>query len=421
MRYNREPIIGDRDPWKSLFINIDNPSIGQYRPSSIVSICGSEALHRHEITFLTGASFCRAHAVAKMLAAAVIHGSYPFVPSLMVAKPDEQNTQQRNNRVLWIDSVHSYYTCCGIIDDFKRSFGASNENFRLMCLDGIGVFNECDETVLFHITDAIRDFKPALVVIDDVDHLAAECGAYRADNFYLEMREILDYHDTALLCVGYNLMGRAKSTAGFIGKRLFAIANNVYRVTNRGTLSILQRVKAISHDDQFQFAFSVNDQNFPQQVLMKPDTSSAAEQFAEATTVQDVFSEVITPDETLTPDQLVTRLNKRQTELNQLNRNRYLIADALARGVISRNDEGNYTINPKARTNCVLTDDHNRRWIEEYMDKLHIHSKIKALIPDKKPDDFSYFNKRAHFNPVPENLKIQDRSATHIPPDNVVP
>ena len=403
MHYNRTPLIGDLDPWESLFINIDNPSLGQYRPNALVSICGAEALHRHEITFLTGASHCRAHSVAKMLAAAVLNGGYPYVPSLEVAKPDDNQEKEEpvNNRVLWIDSVHSFYTCCGFIEDFKKTFGASNENFRLMCLDDIGVFNECDETVLYHVTNAIREFRPALVIIDDLDHLAPDCGAYRADNFYLEMREILDFHDTSLLCVGYNLLGRAKSTAGFIGKRLFAVANNVFRVTNRGTISLLQRVKAITHDDQLQFAFSINEQNFPQEVLMKPETSSAAELFAEATTVQDVFSEVITRDETLTPDQLVTRLNKRQTELNHLNRNRYLIADALARGVIFKNDEGNYTINPKARTNCILTETNNLRLIDEYVNNLHNYNKILPLIPNKKPNPFSYFNKRAHTTTQP--------------------
>ncbi len=396
MHYNRTPLIGDRDPWSSLFINIDSP-LQQYRPNPIVTICGSVALHRHDITFLTGASHCRAHAVAKMLAAAVLQGSYQYVPSLQVAKPqEEQDNQEQNNRVLWIDSVHSFYTCCSFIEDLKQHFGASNENFRLMCLDDLGTFNECDEVILCNITQAIRDFKPTLIIIDDLDHLTPECGAYRADNFYLEMREILDFYSTSLLCIGYNLIGRAKSTAGFIGKRLFPIANNVFRITNRGTTSLLQRVRAITDDGEFQFAFTINDKNFAQEVLLKPENSSAAAQYAEATTVQDVFNAVITEDEAVSPDQLVTRLNKRQTELNRLTRNRLLIADALARGVIIKDNQGYYTINPKSSPNSFLTEAHNRRLIDDYIDNLRSYNKIPNLLPDKKPNNFSYFNKRAH-------------------------
>lgn len=411
MHYNRTPLIGDRDPWSSLFINIDS-SLQQYRPNPIVTICGAAAIHRHDITFLTGASHCRAHAVAKMFAAAVLQGSYQYVPSLQVAKPDKpqegQDSQEdKNNRVLWIDSVHSFYTCCGFIQDLKQHFGASSENFRLMCLDDLGTFNECDEMVLCNITEAIRQFKPTLVVIDDLDHLTPECGHYRADNFYLEIREILDFYSTSLLCIGYNLMGRAKSTAGFIGKRLFPIANNVFRITNRGTTSLLQRVRAITDDGEFQFAFTINDKNFAQEVLLKPENSSAAAQYAQATTVQDVFNAVIDADETVSPDQLVTRLNKRQTDLNRLTRNRMLIAEALARGVIIKDNQGFYTINPKSNHNCFLTENHNQHIIDEYIDNLHKHNKIPILLPDKRPNNFSYFNKRAHTTAPSHQSKTQ--------------
>ena len=210
------------------------------------------------------------------------------------------------------------------------------------------------------------------------------------------MREILDFYSTSLLCIGYNLIGRAKSTAGFIGKRLFPIANNVFRITNRGTTSLLQRVRAITDDGEFQFAFTINDKNFAQEVLLKPENSSAAAQYAEATTVQDVFNAVITEDEAVSPDQLVTRLNKRQSELNRLTRNRLLIADALARGIIIKDNQGYYTINPKSSPDSFLTEAHNRRLIDDYIDDLHNYNKIPKLLPDKKPNDFSYFNKRAH-------------------------
>ena len=102
MHYNRQPLIPDTlDPWESLFINIDNDDIANYRPHPIVNICGSTAIHRHEITFLTGSSHCRAHAMAKMITAAVLNGSYPFAHSLQVArqadsaKSDDNDTQPK--------------------------------------------------------------------------------------------------------------------------------------------------------------------------------------------------------------------------------------------------------------------------------------------------------------------------------------
>ena len=112
MHYNRKPIAPwiEDDPWSHLCLNIESDSLQQSRPHPILNIAGSTILHQHEITFATGASHCRAHAFAKMLAAAVIDGKYQPMPSLKVARPEGQE-QDPMGRVLWIDSVHSFYTC----------------------------------------------------------------------------------------------------------------------------------------------------------------------------------------------------------------------------------------------------------------------------------------------------------------------
>ena len=296
------------------------------------------------------------------VAFAVINGNYPFAHSLQVArqadsgKSDDNDNQAKviPGKILWIDSVHSFYTVCGFVDDFKRNFNVNSDNFRVMCLDDIGTFNERDETVHQHIIKAIRDFKPTLVVIDDLDHLTPECGMNLANNFYLAIRETLDHYDTSLLCVGYNLIGRAKATAGFIGKMLFPVANNVFRITNRGTTAHVRRVKGVSGDDQFEFAFTVNDQNFPQEVVMIPDNTTAEARFAEVTAVQDIFTSVLPAHEALTPDELLTRLNKRHDDMNRLNRNRHLIAGALAQGIIVRDANRRYTINNDRCSNSTL-------------------------------------------------------------------
>ena len=339
--------------------------------------------------------------MAKMIAAAVLQGSYPYAQSLQVARlldhehsqPDAEDASQlppTPGKVLWIDTVHSFYTVCGFIDDLKRNFDVSNENFRLMCLDDIGAFNEREETVHFHIVNAIRTFQPTLVVIDDLDHLTPECGMVRADNFYLSIRETLDHYDTSLLCVGYNLIGRAKSTAGYIGRLLFPIANNVFRVTNRATTAMVQRVKGITGDDQFEFAFTINDQNFPQEVIMMPDSASAEARFAEDNTVRDIFTSVIPKDTAVSPDELITRLNKRHDDMNRLNRNRHLIASALARGILNRNDDGKYDVSSDYYT--ILNSNNAANLIDDYIRNLKKSCKMPFIPAKTKPEPLTFVN-----------------------------
>ena len=413
MHYNRQPLLSDdRDPWKSLFINIDSEDLCNNRPHPIVNICGSTAIHRHEITFLTGSSHCRAHAMAKMITAAVLQGSYPYAQSLQVARQASGTTVQPDDnppapgKVLWIDTVHSLYTVCGFIDDLKHAFNVSNDNFRVLSLDHIGTFNERDQTVHVHIINAIRDFRPTLVVIDDLDHLTPECGMVLADNFYLAIRETLDHYDTSLLCVGYNLIGRARSTAGYIGRMLFPIANNVFRLTNRGTTAMVQRVKGISGDDQFEFAFTINDQNFPQEVIMLPDKTSVEARYAEETTVRDIFTAVIPRDTSVSPDELLSRLNKRSDDMNRLNRNRHLIANAIARGILNRNDDGNYDIN----SDYYITPDADNaprpNFIDSYIRNLQKSIKVPLIPTPTDPKSLTFIN-------TPARPSI---SSTSIPP-----
>ena len=401
MHYNRQPIAQciEDDPWSHLCLNVEHEELTESSPRAIVNIAGSTMLHQHEITFATGMSNCRAHAFAKMMAAAVIDGKYAPMPSLKVARHEEQNTK---NRVLWIDSVHSFYTCCGIIRDIKRSVStpADNDNFMFMCLDDLGVFNERDIHVHHHIFKAINEFNPSLIIIDDLDHLTPECGMFQADNFYLQLREYLDHHDVAVLCVAYNLLGRMKGTAGHIGKRIFPVANNVFRISNRGTTAVVQRVKGITCDDQFECAFIINDDNMPQEVILEPEQATLAQRFVEATAVQDIFTAVIPRQESLTPDQLVEKLNKRQEQMNRVNRNRHLIASALAQKILNRDSEGNYIVNPDiydAERNPVNPFDMD--FIKKHIDKLQQTNDIPFIPRQKGINMLTYFNRPAH--PLP--------------------
>ena len=397
MHYNRRPIAQciEDDPWSHLCLNIEFEELKESAPRAIVNIAGSTMLHQHEITFATGMSNCRAHAFAKMMAAAVIDGKYAPMPSLKVASHEEKDAK---GRVLWIDSVHSFYTCCGIIRDIKHSVSTpvNSDNFMFMCLDDLGAFNERDILVHHHIFKAISEFKPSLIIIDDLDHLTPECGMFQADNFYLQLREYLDHYDVAVLCVAYNLLGRMKGTAGHIGKRIFPVANNVLRISNRGTTAVVQRVKGITCDDQFECAFTINDNNMPQEVILEPEQASLAQRFVEATAVQDIFTAVIPQNESLTPDQLVEKLNKRQEQMNRINRNRHLIASALAQKILNRDSNGNYIVNPdiyNAERNPANTFDMD--FIKKYIDKLQKNKDIPFIPRQKDINVLTYFNRPA--------------------------
>lgn len=390
MHHNRKPLIGDRNPWTHLFINVAKDDIASCRPYPVVNLAGTTILHQHEITFLTGAVSCRAHAVAKMLAAAVINGDYPFAQSVQVAKSSiasSDNTSKRNNTVLWIDTVHSFYSVCAIIDDLKQNFPISEDNLHFMCLDDIGTFNERYECVTQEIINSIYKYHPALVIIDDMDHLATECGFNLAENFYLMIREALDHTDTALLCIGYNLIGKVKSTVGPIGKRLYAISNNIFRITNRGTTNLIQRVKGVTCDDQYEFAFNINEKNFPQELIMTPDDMTCYEHVVEAAAVQQIFSTVISTDETVSSEQLINRLGKRRDSVTRIKRHQRLIASAITSGILIRSSDGCYRLNSTAPANNATRP---IDYLDYYINKSLITSKIPNLPPQQAPKPLTF-------------------------------
>ncbi len=390
MHYNRQPLIGDRDPWTHLFINVEREGIDISKPHPLVNIAGTTILHQHEITFITGATHCRAHAVAKMLAAAVICGEYQFAQSIQVAKPDTTDNDAStatNNRVLWIDTVHSFYTACGIINDLKQNMSISDDNLRFMCLDALGTFNERYECVLNSIIQAIYDYKPALVIIDDMDHLAPDCGYNLTENFYLMIKDVLDHTSTTILCIGYNLIGRAKSTAGPIGKRLFGISNNIFRITSRGSINLIQRIKGITCDGQTEFAFNINDKNFPQEIIMTPDDTSCDSSIFEAAAVQEVFSTMISKNENISHQQLIKRLSKHRDSIKQAKRHQRLIASAITSGILCRTTDGNYRLNSStAASDATPPVD----YLDYYINKSLITNKIPNLPNHPAPNPLTF-------------------------------
>ncbi|MCR5130971.1 MAG: hypothetical protein K6C10_05865, partial [Prevotella sp.] len=266
-------------------------------------------------------------------------------------------------------------------DDLKQNFNVSQDNFKFICLDALGSFANRYDSVLYGIISIIRDFKPTLVIIDDFDHLAIDCGYNLTDNFYLTVREYLDHSHPSFLCIGDNLIGRAKSTAGSIGKRLFAVASNIFRLSNKGTTAIVQRVKGIASDNQFTFAFNINDKNFPQELIPTPGADPTGDTIIKAAAVQEIFTEVVPHDEALTSQQLLNNLDRHYTDISRLKRHHRLIADALSRGILSKNDTGHYTLNPQLTSQAAPS---TNGYLDYYINKLNIINKIPP-IPQHQP------------------------------------
>jgi hypothetical protein len=156
----------------------------------------------------------------------------------------------------------------------------------------------------------------------------------------------------------------------------------------------------VSGDDQFEFAFTVNDQNFPQEVVMIPDNTTVEARFAEVTAVQDIFTSVLPADEALTPDELLTRLNKRHDDMNRLNRNRHLIAGALAQGIIVRDAKRRYTINnDKCGNGTLAKPDYDP--LDDLIANIQKHNKIPNIPKEKPINSLTYFNRRARHAHTP--------------------
>ena len=134
----------------------------------------------------------------------------------------------------------------------------------------------------------------------------------------------------------------------------------------------------------------------PQEVILEPEQATLAQRFVEATSVQDIFTAVIPQNESLTPDQLVAKLNKRQEQMNRINRNRHLIASALAQKILNRDSDGNYIVNPDIydayRNNANPFD---MDFMKKYIDKLQKTNEIPFIPRQKGINVLTYFNRPA--------------------------
>ena len=262
--FDRQPLVNNH--MDCIFSPDDIDKLPQ--PYQLVNKDGAAAIHAHEITIITGSEAARTALFAKMLAATVIAQDYPFATGL--------TSQLNDGKVLWIDSVNSLQATAQLATDMKNLTNANNNNFRIAALAALGTDQEYETFVKEVIMTAVSDLKPHLIIINNLDCLFPYVRYGFAKGFVEYLRDYANTRNAAVCAIGHNLIGKVKKTTGYVGELLFPIASTVYRVSERTKKeSAITRVSCYKtfHRCPKDFAFTINELNFPQQVNPEQETT----------------------------------------------------------------------------------------------------------------------------------------------------
>lgn len=373
--------------------------LSEFGATPLVTNCNIPVVLNHEITLITGSSHSRTAHFAKMLASTVLNqGNYPYASSI--------KTDVKNSKVMWIDSVNSIHSVTRLMHEFKDNCNVTSNNFSMMCLDCLGSFNNSCSLVIDLIIKAVRDFRPNFIIINDIDHLIPFAGHRDTYDLIAFLREITSLYDVAVCAIGHNLIGKVKNTTGFLGNELLGLATNVFRVIDHGATSCVSSYKALIQTP-YDFTFTLNEHNLPQEVVIAPQRISASQDYIDTNTLQNIFSSVIPDDKHIAPDDLMAGVSGHLIHLSRFNRARNLIANALIRGIISRDPAtGHYATTsaihavPDPRSSCFLTgsDLHSQSMLTH----LETGYYDRVLSPDKKTSILT-FNTPPAPSPVPKD------------------
>lgn len=238
------------------------------QPSAMVTYSDIATINTHEIAIITGTEVARTALFAKMIAATVLsRGDYPFAVGM--------KTHLTEGKVFWIDAVNTLHDTSQMARDMKEQFNADGEHFKIAALAALGSDQLYFENVREVVGNTIHNFNPNLIIINDLDNLFPCITIGRARGFVEYLRHYVAANDAAVCAIGHNLIGKVKKTTGYVGEMLFPIANTVYRVRDRSKKeNAITRVSCYKSFRQCpkDFAFTINDFNFPQQVLPPPET-----------------------------------------------------------------------------------------------------------------------------------------------------
>ena len=347
------------EPWKQCLFN-SQTNFDNFKTKPLVSIAGQPVISQHQSTYLTGRDTCHAHHFAKMLAGALLNGNTIIGgPNGSVARAATPVAAPTAATVLWIDTLHGPHDCVSLYQEMKQNFNFADGQFHLMCLDMLGVFREDFYDVIAQVEENIHKLRPTLVVIDDIDHFLPFCGINVASRFCHIFRDTLNHTETAFLMIGYNHLGKRASTTGNLGKLIFPSSTSIFSVTTQNGISHVRLVRSFNcrciHDAEFIFA--VGEDNMPHQLVRTTPAGNVSPTLVEQTTLNDIITQVIEPGQTVSPDELATRISKRQSQLNRIDRARTIIAQAASFGIIRKADDGSnhYTLIDNSLNNSVNT------------------------------------------------------------------
>ena len=337
------------NPWKDCLFTAESV-LNDYDIKPLVSINGLPIIRQHQSTYITGKETCHAHHYAKMIATAILSGEYSAIPGLIVhdTVPVRGSNAATPRSVLWIDTINGPHTCAHLYNEMRQRFQADNGEFNLICLDLLGVFRYDFYDVINTISECIRKFHPSLVVVDDIDPFMPQCGINIASRFNRIVRDSLNHTETAFLFIGYNNLNKRASTTGDLGRILFPCSNNIFSITTQNDMSKVKLIKGTNCSaPDTAFHFTIGSDNMPQAASGEVMSSSAGKHNIYQTTLRDIMEAVIKPGESISPDNLLIKLNERRQQLNRIDRSRSLIAQALSLDIIKKNnDTHHYSLTP---------------------------------------------------------------------------
>ena len=258
---------GDYESWQNCQFthNTDLSPYTEVKP--LVTLNGQPIIRQHHSTYLTGKDTCRAHHFAKYLAIQVLTGesvSTSPVPCA-VASATAPVSNDPACKVLWIDTLHGPHICTQIYRELV-AHAPAKENLHFVCLDVLGSQRENVYAINRNIEALIKQLKPELVVIDDIDHFMPFCGVHVATEFCRIVRDVTNHTETAFLFIGYNHLGKKASTTGNLGKYLFLDASDVFSLSTQREVTTVRLARSYDlsrSPDDTEYRFTIGDDNLP--------------------------------------------------------------------------------------------------------------------------------------------------------------
>ena len=314
--YRQSNAQGYEESWNSCQFTHDT-DLSQFTVKPLVTINGQPFIRQHHVTYLTGKETCRAHHFAKHLAIQVLS-----TPS------------SDGDKVLWIDTLHGPHVAAAIYRELADHVSDKHQ-LHFLCLDILGDQRGDVYWLTRNIEALIKQFKPSLVVIDDIDHFMPHCGINIATEVAHVVRDTINHSETAFLFIGYNHLGKKAGTTGNLGKQLFVNANDIFSLSTQREVTTVRHICGydLRYDpDKCDYRFTIGPDNLPHEAEPMTMSKPGAIDYH---TLCDIVTDILQPGETITPDEFHHQVTTRHRQLKQQDRTAALINQALHLNLIT--------------------------------------------------------------------------------------